>query len=187
MPVVVRAGTLMVALGIDALVVRPAAGSPWFTPATQSGGSMQPGEGTQMRFFANVYRYTAAPLRRSAVYFVFQLSGVRLMAGMILGFGARASTVRTMLLAVAAVSMILLLAGCASSAAKEASNGNASVVMVAGATGGTGQEVVEPGAREGLSRPRAGARRSQGSHAVRRIACNTSSATCGNRARCGGR
>jgi len=43
----------------------------------------------------------------------------------------------------AAAALTLLLAACATSSPKVATNGNASVVLVAGATGGTGQEVVE--------------------------------------------
>ncbi len=48
-------------------------------------------------------------------------------------------------------------------ASRSASHGNASVVLVAGATGGTGQEVVEQAIAKGLYRPSLGSRRSQSS------------------------
>ena len=50
----------------------------------------------------------------------------------------------------AAAALTALLAACATSTPKVATNGNASVVLVAGATGGTGQEVVEQALARGL-------------------------------------
>ena len=49
----------------------------------------------------------------------------------------------------AAAALTLVLAACATSGPKVASNGNASVVLVAGATGGTGQEVVDQALSKG--------------------------------------
>jgi len=49
----------------------------------------------------------------------------------------------------AAAALTLVLAACATSGPKVASNGNASVVLVAGATGGTGQEVVDQALEKG--------------------------------------
>ena len=50
----------------------------------------------------------------------------------------------------ATAALILALAACATSTPKVATNGNASVVLGAGATGGTGQEVVEQALARGL-------------------------------------
>jgi uncharacterized protein YbjT (DUF2867 family) len=49
----------------------------------------------------------------------------------------------------AAAALTLALAACATSGPKVASNGNASVVLVAGATGGTGQELVDQALEKG--------------------------------------
>ena len=49
----------------------------------------------------------------------------------------------------AAAALTAVLAACAASGPKVASNGNASVVLVAGATGGTGQEVVDQALEKG--------------------------------------
>jgi len=49
----------------------------------------------------------------------------------------------------ATAALILALAACAAPAPKAASHGNASVVLVAGATGGTGQEVVDQAIAKG--------------------------------------
>jgi uncharacterized protein YbjT (DUF2867 family) len=50
----------------------------------------------------------------------------------------------------ATAALTLALAACAAPAPKLASNGNASVVLVAGATGGTGQEVVDQAITKGF-------------------------------------
>jgi uncharacterized protein YbjT (DUF2867 family) len=49
----------------------------------------------------------------------------------------------------AAAALTLGLAACATSGPKVAANGNASIVLVAGATGGTGQEVVDQALEKG--------------------------------------
>lgn len=49
----------------------------------------------------------------------------------------------------AAAALTLALAACATSGPQVAANGNASVVLVAGATGGTGQEVVDQALEKG--------------------------------------
>ena len=51
--------------------------------------------------------------------------------------------------AAAAALTLMLASACAMSGPKGASNGNASVVLVAGATGGTGQEVVDQALEKG--------------------------------------
>jgi uncharacterized protein YbjT (DUF2867 family) len=79
------------------------------------------------------------------------------MFGMIPGFGApvraarAASVARAGMLAAAISSLIVSMAGCATSGPKVAANGDASVVLVAGATGGTGQEVVDQALAKGYS------------------------------------
>jgi len=85
------------------------------------------------RYFARG-RSTAALLARSAVYLDLTLRG-DLMARTIRGFIA----------ATTGGIFMLLMAACATadSGPKVASNGDASLVLVAGATGGTGQEVVD--------------------------------------------
>jgi uncharacterized protein YbjT (DUF2867 family) len=50
----------------------------------------------------------------------------------------------------AAAALILILAACATPTPQVATNGNASVVLVAGATGGTGQEVVDQALAKGF-------------------------------------
>jgi uncharacterized protein YbjT (DUF2867 family) len=83
------------------------------------------------------------------------------MFGMILGFGAWIASVRdarraasaapACLPAVVVSSLVVLMAGCATVGPEVAANPNASVVLVAGATGGTGQEVIDQALAKGYN------------------------------------